>query len=189
MIPNTIFAAIDIETTGLDVEQHEILDIAIVPLNEDFTISVTMPEFTARVRAEHPETATVEALRVNGLNPAVGKSKKEVAKDFRQWLSDCGIEKIVPIAHNLEFDMRFIRRTFPEESKVFSRHGRDSMLLALTVNDIFRRETGEDKFSSVSLRAVKDILNIPGESCHHALEDAKDAAHAYRKLTELLTQA
>ena len=85
--------------------------------------------------------------------------------------------------------MRFIFRAFPAESKVFSRHGRDSMRLALAVNDIFRRETGEDKFPSVSLRAVKDILNISGESCHHALEDAKDAAHAYRKLTELLTQA
>ena len=189
MIPNTIFAAIDIETTGLDVELHEILDIAIVPLNEDFTISATMPEFTARVRAEHPETATVEALRVNGLNPAEGKNKKEVADEFRQWLFDCGIEKIIPIAHNLDFDMRFIFRAFPAESKVFSRHGRDSMRLALAVNDIFRRETGEDKFPSVSLRAVKNILNISGESCHHALEDAKDAAHAYRKLTELLTQA
>ena len=117
------------------------------------------------------------------------KSKKEVAEDFRQWLFDCGIEKIIPIAHNLDFDMRFIFRTFPAESKVFSRHGRDSMRLALAVNDIFRRETGEDKFPSVSLRAVKDILNISGESCHHALEDAKDAAHAYRKLTDLLTQA
>ena len=127
MIPNTIFAAIDIETTGLDVELHEILDIAIVPLNEDFTISATMPEFTARVRAEHPETATVEALRVNGLNPAEGKNKKEVADEFRQWLFDCGIEKIIPIAHNLDFDMRFIFRAFPAESKVFSRHGRDSM--------------------------------------------------------------
>ena len=125
MIPNTIFAAIDIETTGLDVELHEILDIAIVPLNEDFTISATMPEFTARVRAEHPETATVEALRVNGLNPAEGKNKKEVADEFRQWLFDCGIEKIIPIAHNLDFDMRFIFRAFPAESKVFSRHGRD----------------------------------------------------------------
>ena len=118
-----------------------------------------------------------------------GKSKKEVADEFRQWLFDCGIEKIIPIAHNLDFDMRFIFRAFPAESKVFSRHGRDSMRLALAVNDIFRRETGEDKFPSVSLRAVKDILNISGESCHHALEDAKDAAHAYRKLTELLTQA
>ena len=34
-----ILAAIDIETTGLDVEKHEIIDFAIVPLNDDFKVS------------------------------------------------------------------------------------------------------------------------------------------------------
>ena len=184
-----IFAAIDIETTGLDVERHEIIDIALAPLRPDFTIATEMPEFTVRIRAKHPETAESQALQINGLNPQDGISREEAAADFRQWLADCGIEKIIPVAHNLEFDMKFIRRTFPAESKVFSHHGRDSMRLALAVNDIVRRENGEERFASVSLRAVKDVLNIPGESCHRAVEDAKDAAHVYRKLTELLTQA
>ena len=31
-----ILAAIDIETTGLDVEKHEIIDFAVVPLNDNF---------------------------------------------------------------------------------------------------------------------------------------------------------
>ena len=184
-----IFAAIDIETTGLDVERHEIIDIALAPLRPDFTIATEMPEFTVRIRAKHPETAESQALQINGLNPQDGISREEAAADFRQWLADCGIEKIIPVAHNLEFDMKFIRRTFPAESKVFSHHGRDSMRLALAVNDIVRRESDEVKFPSASLRAVKEVLNISGESCHRAVEDAKDAAHVYRKLTELLTQS
>lgn len=184
-----IFAAIDIETTGLDVEQCEILDIAIVPLTQNFTIDTAMPEFTARIRAEHPDTAETQAMQVNGLNPAEGKSRKEVAGELSQWLADCKIERLVPVAHNLEFDMKFIRRCFPVESKVFSHHGRDSMRFALAVNDIVRRENGEPKFSSVSLRALKDVLNISGDVCHRAVEDAKDAAHVYRKLTEILTQS
>ncbi|MDD4817452.1 MAG: 3'-5' exonuclease [Victivallaceae bacterium] len=184
-----IFAAVDIETTGLDVGRHEILDIAIVPLNSDFTIDVGMPDFSARIRAEHPETAELQALQVNGLNPQEGISREETAADFRQWLVDCSIEKIIPVAHNLEFDMKFIRRTFPMESKVFSHHGRDSMRLALAVNDIVRRESGEDNFPSVSLRVLKDALNVAGEVTHHAVEDAKDAATVYRRLTEMLTQA
>ena len=43
-----IFAAIDIETTGLDVEKHEIIDFAIVPLNDDFKVSA-LPEFRKEI--------------------------------------------------------------------------------------------------------------------------------------------
>ena len=43
-----IFAAMDIETTGLDVGKHEIIDFAIVPLDDDFKVS-TLPEFSIRI--------------------------------------------------------------------------------------------------------------------------------------------
>ena len=56
-----ILAAIDIETTGLDVGKHEIIDFAIVPLDDDFKVS-TLPEFSIRIKADHPENA--ESLRI-----------------------------------------------------------------------------------------------------------------------------
>ncbi len=184
-----IFAAIDLETSGLDVSRCEILDMAIVPLEMDFTISKTIPEFTARIRAEHPETAEPQALQINRMNPADGKSRAGVRDDLVEWMRENGIGQIVPVAHNLEFDLRFLNKTFPELRKAFSHHGRDSMRLALTVNDIFYRETREVKFPSASLRAVKEVLGFDGDIQHNALEDAKDAALVYRRLTELLTKA
>ena len=42
-----ILAAFDLETTGLDPAVHDIIEIAIVPLNPDFKRS-ELPEFTAR---------------------------------------------------------------------------------------------------------------------------------------------
>jgi len=184
---HSIFAAIDIETSGLDVERCEILDLAIVPLTSDFHIS-ELPEFTARIRAEHRENAEEQALRINGLNPSDGDDRSKVFNNLVQWLRDNGIGRIVPVAHNLEFDLRFLRKTFPELSRLFDHHGRDSMRLAIAVNDIVRRESGEDRFQSVSLRALKEALNISGEVSHNAFEDAKDSATVYRKLTEMLTQ-
>ena len=179
-----ILAAIDIETTGLDVGKHEIIDFAVVPLNDNFKVSA-LPEFTIRIRADHPENADVCAMQINHLNPAEGVNREAAEEEFHQWLSDNVIEKIYPVAHNLEFDMKFIRQTFPSKFKVFSHHGRDSMYLARAVNDIFRRRNGEELFPGTSLSVVCDVLGIMGER-HHALDDAKDAAAVYRKLIEML---
>jgi len=184
-----IFAAIDLETTGLNAARHEILDIAIVPLNADFTVSAAIPEFTARVKAEHPETAEAEAMQVNRLNPHEGESREKVTADIRYWLADNGIESITPVGQNLDFDLSFIAKGFPELSKVIRRHGRDSMRLALAINDISIRETGEPKFPNVSLRALKESLGIFGDVTHQAFEDAKDAAAVYQRLTGLVTLA
>jgi len=183
-----IFAAIDLETTGLDFERCEVIELAIVPLNPDFTVSET-PEFTARIKAEHPETAEANPLRINGLNPSEGELRVKVRDDILQWMRDNGIGRITPVAQNLDFDMRFFAQTFPELKKAFGRYGRDCMRLALAVNDIFRRETGEERFPKVSLQALKDALNIVGDVQHNAFEDAKDAATVYRRLTEILTQS
>ena len=184
-----IVAAIDLETTGLDAIRCEIIDMAVVPLNADFTVSAEIPEFTSRIKAEHPETAEADALRVNGMNPSDGVPLDVVRRDFAAWLQDNGIRKIVPLAHNLGFDMKFLLKTFPEAARVFSHRGRDSMRLALAVNDVYQRERQELMFPSASLAAVKENLGIVGEVTHNAFEDAKDAALVYRRLINLMTLA
>jgi len=184
-----IVAAIDLETTGLDEARCEIIDMAIVPLNADFSVSEEIPEFTTRIKAEHPETAEEAALRVNGMNPSDGVPLDVVRRDFAAWLQDNGIRKIVPLAHNLGFDMKFLLKTFPEAAKVFSHRGRDSMRLALAINDVYQRERQELMFPSASLAAVKENLGIVGEVNHRAFEDAKDAALVYRRLINLMTLA
>ena len=139
-----IVAAIDLETTGLNEARCEVIDMAVVPLNEDFTVSTEIPEFTSRIKAEHPETAEEAALRVNGMNPSDGVPLDVVRRDFAAWLQDNGIRRIVPLAHNLGFDMKFLLKTFPETARVFSHRGRDSMRLALAVNDVYQRTAGVD---------------------------------------------
>ncbi len=181
-----IFAAIDLETTGLAPGWHEVLEIAIVPLTTDFTIDTNVTEFSCRIRAEHPERAEQAALATNHLNPAEGKPLQEVEADLIRWAEENGINSITPIAHNLAFDMAFMKATFPEFSRIFTHHGRDSMRLALSLNDVLRMQDGEERFPSVSLHSLKLALDIDGDVQHSALEDAQDTAHVYRKLTTLL---
>jgi DNA polymerase III epsilon subunit-like protein len=181
-----IFAAIDLETTGLDPAHCEVLEIAIVPLNEDFTVSSVIPEFTARIKAKHPELIEQKAIEVNHLDPAEGKPLEEVRADLALWIEENGIMGIVPLAHNLTFDLSFLKVSFPAFSRIVSGHGRDSMRLAITLNDLARMQEGEVRFSSVSLKSLKLALDVEGEVQHHALEDAKDSAHVYRKLIRML---
>ena len=182
-----IFAAVDLETSGLNMDRCEILEMAIVPLNEDFSISKDIPEFTARIKAEHPENAEAQAMRINRLDLTKGESRTSARDNFLIWMRDNGIERICPVAHNLEFDMGFLKKTFPELRNVFSSHGRDSMRLALTINDIYCRENGENIFPKASLQGIKRVIGLDGDVLHNALEDAKDAAHVYRKLTQMLS--
>lgn len=66
-----ILAAVDLETTGLDPIVHDIIELAIVPLNPDFSRS-ELPEFVARIKAVHPENADSDSLQINRLNPHEG---------------------------------------------------------------------------------------------------------------------
>ena len=70
--------------------------------------------------------------------------------------------------------------------RIITHHGRDSMRLALSLNDILRTQIGEEPFSSVSLQSLKLMFDIDGDVQHNALEDARDTAHVYRKLTAML---
>ena len=180
-----IFAAIDLETTGLDPAHSEVIDIAIVPLNPDFTVSTDIPEFSCRIRAEHPERTERGALEINHLNPTEGESIKDVRAELMQWALENGISSITPLAHNLAFDMAFVKAAFPEFSRIFTHHGRDSMRLALSLNDVFAMREAGERFNSVSLQSLKHALGVEGDVQHNALEDARDTAHVYRKLVAL----
>ena len=184
-----IFAAIDLETTGLEPGWHEVLEIAIVPLNPNFTISTEIPEFSCRIRAEHPERVDPKAIAVNKLNPSEGEEIADVRAELVQWALENGITSITPLAHNLKFDLDFMNSAFPEFSRIFTHHGRDSMRLALAMNDVFQAQESDMRFSSVSLRSLKLALGVEGDVQHNALEDARDTAHVYRKLMSLLRAA
>lgn len=176
-----ILAAFDLETTGLDPVVHDIIEIAIVPLTPDFTCS-ELREFTARIKAVHPENADPECLELCGLNPFEGENIEKVAADISLWMSDSNIGSIEPVGHNLRFDLNFFQMKFPMLSSLFSGHCHDSMLLALIINDLSLIQTKERLFQSVSLRNLQIYFGLDMPVQHRAMDDALAATELYRSL-------
>ena len=63
---NRNIAIVDLETTGLDEQLHEIIEVGMVVVNQK-TLEI-IDTLDMKVRPTHPETASAKALEVNGYN-------------------------------------------------------------------------------------------------------------------------
>lgn len=182
-----IIAAVGIETTGLDPRRHDVLELAVVPLNARLEEDAAIEPFRARLRAVRPENAAPEALKLHGLNPREGEEANKAIVDFRMWAYDWHISKIVPLAHNVDFCMSFLLARFPELKELFvTPAGRDTMRLASAVNDIHAGTGRQPVFPSLAFRSIRKVMGMPGEQSHRAFEDAREAAYIYRCLVSCL---
>jgi len=180
-----ILAAIDLETTGLNPLKHDIIELAVVPLDRALKEDAALSPYVARIRATHPENADPAALAVNHLNPEDGADPADVVADFRQWMTDYGITKIIPLGHNVEFDIQFLHYRFPELMPHFTMsRAKDTMRLASVINDIAQTDSGMPFFPSMSLRNIMGVLGLEPENSHRALDDARETAQLYRAMLQ-----
>ena len=184
-----LMAAVDLETTGSRVGYHEIIQVAVQPLNSD--LEPVYRPFYMDVAPKYPERADKEATHVHGLN--IYKLEQEalpaekVADMLVEWYEGLDLaygKRLVPLAHNWAFESCFLSDWLGEKCKnlIFHVHPRDSMLYAISVNDraCFLGET--PPFNSVGLGSLCLNLGIVNERPHDALADARAEALLYRQL-------
>lgn len=178
-----IYAAVDCETSGLDPRTHDVMSIAILPLNEDFSESNIEPFV---VQFKQSKTVDCNAIAVNSLNPNDGLEKEEGMILFKNWLNANEIEQIIPVGWNIQFDLSFIKENLPEVGEMFSYHHRDVMQLAEILNDLHRIRKDKELFHSCSLGNVLRSLGFSTDGEHSALIDAKNTAKVYRHMLGML---
>ena len=161
---------LDIETSGLNAGEQEILSIAIVRIEPDGKRSV----YETKVRPVRIENAQEVALRMNKFTQegwADAPLFSEVAKEITSRLRGT-----VVIGHNLKFDLAFI----DAELKIagasgFSRNEVDTMTLAY-------EHLSPLGLESLKLDTIRDFLSWSKDGAHTALFDAETCERLYALL-------
>lgn len=172
-----ILAIIDLETTGLDAQKDEIIEIGMVLCNSrDFTILDT---FDVKVKPEHPETGHPKAYEVNGYNEEEWKD----AVTLRQALILLTekAQKATMMSYNVTFDSAFLQAAFSQTGVEDTMH-----YLRLDLMTLAWGKLPHSRMASWSLKSVCTFLDIkPEPAVHRGANGAMKAYEVYRRLTEM----
>ena len=165
-------AFIDIETTGLDANKHEILEIGMVLVDKKTRVVLSTAVY--KVKPEHIENADQIALNVNGYSEeewADAKPLKEALELIMQQARGATM-----IAYNISFDYSFLQAALSKTGvKDTLRYQR---LDLLTIAWLLMPDA-----VSLSLKNVCKTLGIePEPEVHTALNGAQKAFEVYSVL-------
>jgi len=189
-----LMTAIDLETTGTQPGYHEIVQIAIVPLDADFQPLQEARPFYTLVKPEHPERASAGAKHKHKIpmeRLMMEAPPQDKVKDWLvEWFEALRLpfkRCLVPLAHNWAFESSFLKAWLgvPMVDQLFHAHARDSMLYAVAINDRAACNAEPVPFPSVALGSLCNKLNIVNTNPHDALADCITGAKVYRTLLRL----
>jgi DNA polymerase III epsilon subunit-like protein len=190
-------AVIDIETTGTYADWHEIIQLCILPLNSYLEPLKRVTPLNIYIMPEHPERLADELKTKSWhmkLMTAVRKYgiEKEFAKDvLRKWFKKLelpnlafGNKKILPLGHNIGFDIGFIQAwLYDEYDDFFDRRIRDTMIVASFLNDLAAyHERGKVPYNKIGLVNICARHDISNEDAHDAMIDCIRTAESYKAM-------
>jgi DNA polymerase III subunit epsilon len=171
------YAVVDVETTGLDADVHEIVSIGIVPVDAG-----RIPIGSAFYREVRPtEPPTRATIVVHGIRPsqaAAAAHPQDVASEVMAQLSGR-----VLVAHVSTIEQRFL-------GSWLHPLGWRPPSLVIDTDVLTRRWLAEERQLSmdehVGLGAAAGLFGLPEERRHHALGDALTTAQLFLALAARL---
>lgn len=177
-----LLAFIDIETTGLDVTRHEIIEIGCVLVQQDWSTEiptfVVKDSFEFKIQPQHIEYADKTALKINGYAKSDWKHSvplKEALAQLAQKTQDA-----IMVGHNVTFDFLFLDHAFKATGvkNLMHYHLLDTISIAYT-------KLHERDIQKYSLYVLTEQFGIKNEKQHTALADAQATFELYKKLMTL----
>lgn len=193
-INGNLMAAVDVETTGTRAAYHEIIQIAVVPLNSDLRPLPNVRPFYTTMKPLFPERRQLSANFVHKLDinelvlhaPEPGRVQDLLVEWFQKLELPVG-KCLVPLAHNWAFEAKFLQAWLGVDlcQELFHSHARDGMLLAISMNDRAAFAGEELPFSRVGLGSLCRKFGVTNASAHDALCDCLAEAEVYRALLHM----
>lgn len=186
-----LIAAIDYETLGRRAGYHDIVQMAVVPLDSDMRPLKSIRPFYTPIKPLHPERIERQAMVVHGLNIddlMMHAPERDRVQDLLvEWFERLDLpfgKKLVPLAHNWAFEKGFTEHWLGVElmESLFYGTARDSMLVAGFINDQEATMGRPAPFNMLGLKSMALKLGVVNEKPHDAYHDAITEAEVYRIL-------
>jgi DNA polymerase III epsilon subunit family exonuclease len=173
-ISDTVFAVVDLETTGFNPQKDRIVQMAAVLVNGRGEVVDT---FDTVVKPESPEQYEHGAEHVHGISREMVENGMPLRSALsRIWSLTDGR---VFTAHNARFDISFLEA---ESERVGMRRQVDNYLDTLAL----ARQADSDRQRKHSLQALCEHYGVTVERAHEAMSDAKATATILMKLIDEL---
>ena len=159
------YIAFDLETTGLDPQENEIIEIGALKVRE----GKVADRFMEFIRPLSPVSATITDLTgITNEMVADARPRKAVISDFLDFCEDD-----VLVGHNIAFDYSFMKAGAAMDNLPFEKMGIDTLKIA--------RKVHKD-LDSKSLGRLCAYYHIENKAAHRAYHDALATAKLYQTL-------
>lgn len=168
---------VDVETSGLDPEQHSVLEVAAVPLN---TLDGDGMVFIPALPVDWLRAASFDALSLNSYFERRLWQAEYSESDTEECLHDLAelLDGAIFAGSNPAFDVAFLRPLFEQYGIRFPKiHHR---LLDLAPYAAGALGLGTDL---PGLARVCELIDLPHPDAHTAFGDAQVTAEAFRELS------
>jgi DNA polymerase III alpha subunit (gram-positive type) len=156
---------IDIETTGLDVEAHEITEVGLVRVTPDLGHEICRASM--RFQIERLADASQVALDIFGWSAAEWSGAVSRATHLGLVWSFCLQAR--PMGHNVPFDLRFLNKAFDD---IGLARPWDMALPPIDTKTYCNRRKAELGLPGAKLDHACEHFKIPRPKVHRALDDA-----------------
>ncbi len=169
-------AFLDTETTGLSNQDHEIIELALVIIEDGERIY----EKSFKIKPQHIHTASPRALEINGYDEAVWASEGYCWSPQACERLAKHLEGAVIVGHNVQFDVGFLRAVFRQQRVSFR------FPPILDTKTLARIVWGFDRLSMDHIR--ENVEGMTKDGGHRALKDVEDCIFIYEKFIEKLNK-
>jgi len=166
-------AFIDIETTGLNVLEHEIIEIGCVLVSPKMKV---LDEFEIKIKPEHIENADKTSMKINHYSSKEWGKALPIEKALKIFSKK--VKDHIMVGQNVSFDLEFLDYNLTKLGlkNTLHYHRLDTISIA------WARFHNNPDFKHFSLREMCKYFNIENKRPHNALSDARATYKLYKKL-------